>query len=174
MTSYSSGVYHAWLIFFLIPLAFFSLQHPASLTVAIDFGDKQPSKSHCMLPKISKLHDGLRQIAIYIYPWMSSFCDSGLLMPLYQMAGCKVDINWDKCLGLISQGIKLCHIATRIVIIFMMCFQNDVFFRYWTDCTLSVFKDRWRPFPSHTSQRGHWPDGWSGFSMSSLGQLTVW
>lgn len=117
VTSYSSVVYPPWFIFFLIPLAFSSLQRPDSLTVAIDFGDKQPSKSHCMLPKISKLHDGLRQIAIYIYPWMSSVCDS-LLMPLYQMAGCKTDINWDKCLGSTNEDINLCHIATQIVVIF--------------------------------------------------------
>lgn len=117
VTSYSSVVYPPWFIIFLIPLAFSSLQRPASLTVAIDFGDKQPSKSHCMLPKISKLHDGLRQIAIYIYPWMSSVCDS-LLMPLYQMAGCKTDINWDKCLGSTNEDINLCHIATQIVVIF--------------------------------------------------------
>lgn len=117
VTSYSSVVYPPWFIFFLIPLAFSSLQCPASLTVAIDFEDKKPSKSHCMLPKISKLHDGLRQIAIYIYPWMSSVCDS-LLMPLYQMAGCKTDINWDKCLGSTNEDINLCHIATQIVVIF--------------------------------------------------------
>lgn len=98
-------------------LLHFPLSSVPPLTVAIDFGDKQPSKSHCMLPKISKLHDGLRQIAIYIYPWMSSVCDS-LLMPLYQMAGCKTDINWDKCLGSTNEDINVCHIATQIVVIF--------------------------------------------------------
>lgn len=129
MISYSSGVYPVWFIFLLIPLAFFSLQHPASLTVTIDFGDKQPSKSHCTLPRISKLHDGLRQIVIYIYLWLSSFCDSGLLMPPYQMAGCKTDINWDKYLGLTSEDINLCHTPTLIEVIFVMCCQRLVFFQ---------------------------------------------
>lgn len=75
--------------------SFWSLLHfplssvPPLLTVAIDFGDKQPSKSHRMLPEISAWW-----ITSNCHLYLSEFVTA--YWCLYQKAGCKTDINWDK------------------------------------------------------------------------------
>lgn len=151
MTSYSSGIYPTWLIFFFIPLAFFSFQRPASLIVAIDLGDKQPSKSlcnACCQKSPSCMMDYVKLPSSFIHKWanfvtVACWC-------LYQMAGCKVDINWDKCLGLTSQGINLCHISTQIVIIFMV-FSKTCLFQILNRLLFICLQRQVETFPSHTS-----------------------
>jgi len=147
----------------------FPLSGVPPLTVAIDFGDKQPSKSHRMLPEISKLHDGLRQIAIYICPWMSFVT---AYWCLYQKAGCKTGINWDKWADqwrskFVPYSRSNCSPVQGAKGVFFI----ELFFE--TE-QIALYLCLWRAFPSHGSPWSHCPESWSGFSMSSPGLLNVW